>query len=107
METARVVIKLLNDWFDIFNSKSMYSEHSGKNAYSMNLEKQNAILREVTSFMYKLRVGSHKNLMLFQKGFIIRNNSLEQLLPYLIEKYPTTSIEYVTNRLNQDISFLL
>jgi len=29
---ATHVIKLLNDWFDIFNSKSMYGKHSGKNA---------------------------------------------------------------------------
>jgi len=103
METARV-IKLLNDWFDIFNSKSMYGKHSEKNAYGINLEEQNAILHDVTSFMYELRVGSHKSLMLFQKGFIVSNNSLEQLLPYLIEKYSTINIKYViTNRLNQDV----
>lgn len=54
--------------------------------------------------MHKLRVGSHKSLILFQKRFIVSNNSLEQLLPYLIEKYSTANIEYmITNRLNQDI----
>jgi len=42
--------------------------------------------------------------MLFQKRFIVSNNSLEQLLPYLIEKCSTINIDYViTNRLNQDI----
>ncbi|XP_077270670.1 uncharacterized protein LOC143901913 [Temnothorax americanus] len=103
VETARM-IKLLNDWFDIFNSKSMYGNYSGKNAYGKNLEEQNAILHEMTSFMYELRVGNHKSLMLFQKGFIVSSNSLEQLLPYLIEKYSTANIEYViTNRLNQDV----
>jgi len=31
-ETARV-IRLFNDWFDIFNASSMYGKHDGKNAY--------------------------------------------------------------------------
>lgn len=102
VETARM-IQLLNDWFDIFNSKLMYGKHSGKNAYSKNLEEQNAILHKVTSFTYKLRVGSHKSLI-FQKGFIMCNNSLEQLLPYLSKMYSTDNIEYViTNRLNQNL----
>lgn len=82
----------------------MYGKHSGKNAYEKNLEQQNLIFHEMTSFMYTLKVGSKKSLMLFQKGFIVSNYSLEQLLPYLIDKYSTANIEYIiTNRLNQDL----
>jgi len=38
------VIRLCNDCFDIFNAKCKYGKHTGKNAYGIHVEKQNAIL---------------------------------------------------------------
>lgn len=99
-------IKLCNNWFDVFNSSNMYGKHEGKNAYGIDLQKQNTILYEMTDLMHKIKIGEHKKLLLFQKGIIVSNNSLEQLFIYLKEKYSDENfvMKYViTRRLNQDL----
>jgi len=104
-ETARV-IRLFNDWFDIFNASSMYGKHDGKNAYGINLEKQDDILREMTELMNEMTIGKHKSLITFQKGIIVSNCSLQQFLPYIKEMYSNDyfNVQYIiTRRLNQDV----
>lgn len=61
-ETRRV-IRLFNDWFDVFNASSMYGKHDGKNAYGINLEKQDGILREMTELINEMVIGKHKSLI--------------------------------------------
>lgn len=59
----------------------------------------------MTNFMHEMRVCGHKYLLPFQKGVILNNISLQQLLPYLQEKYRTNdfNLTYIlTNRLTQD-----
>lgn len=51
------VLKLFNDWFDVFNSKKKYGHHSGTHAYGINLEEQNQIINDMNQFIIKLRVG--------------------------------------------------
>jgi len=104
-ETARV-IRLFNDWFDIFNASSMYGKHDGKNAYGINLEKQDDILREMTELMNEMTIGKYKSLITFQKGIIVSNCSLQQFLPYIKEIYSNDyfNVQYIiTRRLNQDV----
>jgi len=104
-ETARV-IRLFNDWFDIFNASSMYGKHDGKNAYGINLEKQDDILREMTELTNETTIGKHKSLITFQKGIIVNNCSLQQFLPYIKEMYSNDyfNVQYIiTRRLNQDV----
>lgn len=80
-ETA-YVIRLCNDWFDVFNSKCMYGKHTGKNSYGINIEEQIIILNNMTTFIKETRVGKHITLLPFQKGIILSNTSLQQLLSY-------------------------
>lgn len=103
-ETAEI-FELVNNWFDIFNSKSIHERDPKKKPYGLNLDYQNDLLNTMTNFMYKMRVDGHKNLLLFQKGVILNNTSLQQLLPYLQEKYRTNNFKLtyiLTNRLTQD-----
>jgi len=105
-EEAAYVIKLCNDWFDIFNAKCMYGKHDGKNAYGVDIEKQNSILNNMTTFITELRLSRHKSLLLFQKGIIVSNTSLQEMLPYLQEKYSTSNFKVsyiITYRINQDV----
>ena len=98
------LLKLVNDWFDVFNSKT-YSDIP----YGFNLTEQIKILNEMSSYFKNLRAGNHLSLIPFQKGVIFSNNSLQELYIYLKEKYPQEMINnrkqsYIfTNRLNQDV----
>lgn len=103
-ETAET-FQLVNNWFDAFNSKSIHERDPKKKPYGLNLDYQNDLLNTMTNFMYEMRVGGHKNLLPFQKGVILNNTSLQQLLPYLQQKYRTNDFKLtyiLTNRLTQD-----
>lgn len=95
-------IKLVNDWFDIFNSKlPRIDPRKRMSAYGLELENQSQILRNMESTIQNMRVNSKKNLMPFQKGILMSIKSLEMLFEDMRSKY---NIKYlITNRLNQDI----
>ena len=93
-------IELVNQWFDVHNSSRKLSKR-GKNAYGVNLAVQDAILDKMTHVMTHLRATNRRTLLPFQKGVIVRNNSLKGLYCYLRKHY---DLEYIiTRRLNQDI----
>ena len=98
--------KVTNDWFDLFNSKIKYGKTVALSAYGVDLQKQNEILNNMTSYMQNIKVRSHKNLLPFQKGIILNNTSLQELHSYLKNQYNSNDfqIEYLlTNRINQDV----
>ena len=100
------VFKLVNDWFDLFNSKKKFDKNNKKNAYGLDVELQNETLNKMTTFIENMRVGSRKSLLPFQRGILLCNESLQQLFIYLKEKYNSDdfTIEYIlTNRINQDV----
>lgn len=92
-------LKLVNDWFDIHNSNSLYGKHEGLNAYT-GTENQIRILDEMTKTMKQMRVKGHNSCLPFQNGIIIANESLKLLYNYAKEKY---GIKYIlTRKLDQD-----
>ena len=104
-QKASEVIELMNDWFDIFNSKLKFGYTSGQEPYGKKLSDQNKILDEVTSLIKKMKIGNHNKLIPFQRGIIMNNKSLKLLLPYLQKTIASEpfKIQYLlTNRLNQD-----
>jgi hypothetical protein len=66
-EKCAETIKLFNDWFDLFNADSMFGSISGKNAYGMNVEDQLSLINRMDTCMSLMRVGTHSNLIQFQK----------------------------------------
>lgn len=95
------IIKLFNDWFDLFNAKSKYGCHSGCNAFGVDKENQIALLNNITPVVSATTVGKHKALIPFQKGILLSNSSLIQMYEYMASKY---DMEYIlTYRLNQDV----
>lgn len=106
MEDTAYVLKLFNDWFDVFNSNLKYGHHSGLHAYGTNIEEQNKILSEMNAFIKEMRVGTRRALLTFQKGILLCNASLRQILPYIQNTYSSEQLEInyiLTRRLNQDI----
>ena len=104
-------IELVNNWFDVCNASRKYGRHPGVHGYGVDLERQNGVLDRMTTMMSTMRVMSKSSkkqaLVPFQKGIIMNNMALKELLPYLQSKYNTDQslqIEYVlTRKLNQDI----
>lgn len=104
--TCADIFQTVDRWFDVLNSKKKNDTCVYKCAYGIFLEQQNDALNKMSDLMKKLRVGSNRSLLPFQKGIIVSNSSLTQLLPYLQEKYnkPDFKISYIfTNRLCQDV----
>ncbi|KAE9526262.1 hypothetical protein AGLY_013893 [Aphis glycines] len=77
------MISLFNKWFDLFNTNSKFDH--GVESYGLNLNSQNGILDEMSSFIENMRVynmksgGKQKNMLPFQKGILIYNSSLKKL----------------------------
>ena len=104
-QAASSIIKLINDWFDLFNMQLKYEKNKGS-AYGLDLSNQDAILHDMNEFITDVRFGTHKNLIECQKGILRNNKSLQNLLQYLKRTYSDNNfeIEYLlTYRLNQDI----
>lgn len=92
---------LVNDWFDIFNSKlSTANSIQTTQPYGKQLSIQRGILAKMSKIMdAKDIAGTY--MLPFQKGILVNNVSLDGLHSYLAEKY---GLEYIlTSRLNQDI----
>jgi len=99
------VLKLFNDWFDIFNSSMKYGHH-GSHAYGINLEEQDKTIIKMNTFIEEMRVGRKKTLLQFQKGILVCNKSLQEMFTYIKNKYSSEEFEIkyiLTRRLNQDI----
>lgn len=100
------MLKLFNDWFDIFNSNFKYGKCCTSHAYGIDIERQNEIIMNMDEFMKEVRVNIRKTLMHFQKGILLCNKSLQEMFSHIQQKYSSESfdIKYVfTRRLNQDI----
>lgn len=101
------LIRTVNDWFDVLNSKRKFDSNDLKCAYGVQLESQNEALTKMSELMRNLKVrDSRYKTAPFQKGVILTNNSLQQLYTYLLENYNSESFQIsylLTNRLCQDV----
>lgn len=89
----------LTNWFNLLNTQSKFGKHSGLRAYGINIKHQDHILNQMTEFVLKMRVCRKKVLLPFQKGILIVNLSLKQLLQYLKQTYTcdTFKPQYIIN----------
>lgn len=91
-------IRLINDWFDIFNS-SIKIDCAGKRHSFQKYDKQLDTLSKITETIKGLRVSG--KFLPFQKGILISCQSLKTLYNSLHERF---SMSYIlTRRLNQDV----
>jgi len=100
------ILKLFNDWFDIFNSNFKFGHCTSSHAYGINIDEQNKIIANMNEFILEMRVGRRSTLLQFQKGILVCNKSLIEMFPYILEKYSSEEfpIKYLlTRRLNQDV----
>lgn len=85
-KTVGGVFKIINDWFDLFNSKVKYQTNKVP-AYGLDLNNQNAILLDMDDFVENLRFVGHKGLIECRKGILRNNKSIKSLFSYLKVKY--------------------
>lgn len=100
MECSRF-FKLVNDWFDVFNSKIPVSDSRNRlKAYGLALTEQNEILNNMELTVNSLKVIGSKTKLPFQKGIIVSIRSLKLLFQELKQEF---DIKYLlTYNLNQD-----
>ena len=93
-------IRIVDNFFDVFNSRIPYADKPMRCGYGLNLEQQNSALTEMEQLARLSRVGKNKALLPFQKGILMSIKSLRMLLPELTAQY---SVSYLlTHRVNQD-----
>lgn len=94
-------IKLVNDWFDVFNCSSAYGDFRERiHAFDESNEVQLSILNRMTECMTALRVPKRRTMLPFQRGILVNNSALVQLCKSLKETYGNQYI--LTRRLQQD-----
>lgn len=101
------VVELINNWFDLFNSRNKYNHtNHGNDAFGVSFDEQCEILNKMKEFMVEMRVVGHKTMLPFQVGIAFNCDSLVGLLTHLQMTASTDEqpIHYLlTNRLNQDV----
>lgn len=105
-EVCANFFKAVNDWFDVFNSSQKFRKTPVSCAYGVDLKNQEKALDLMSFYMENFKVGNYKSLISFQKGYILNNDSLKELLLYLKQKYNSQEweIQYIlTRRINQDV----
>jgi hypothetical protein len=74
---AAKMIKTVNDWFDVFNSREGSTFTSIKGPFGkFDLEAQINILNEMSELVESMRVCGHTGLIPFQDGILMSNKSL-------------------------------
>ncbi|CAI6357563.1 unnamed protein product [Macrosiphum euphorbiae] len=95
---ASEVIQLINDWFDLMNTQQKYDNHVA--SYGLNENEQNELLSKMNNFILQMRVYGKNVLLPFQKGIIVTNKSVQNLL----EDLKDFGLSYImTRKLNQDM----
>ena len=89
-------IKISNDWFDVLNSEMKFRNMPQKCAFGVELKEQDEIIDKMSNLMKNSTVGNHKSLLPFQKGIILTNKSLKDLLKYLKGKYSSQVFQFLT-----------
>lgn len=92
-------IKVVYDWFDVFNSKVPAADSRPRmKAYGLALKEQNEILQEMDNMISNMLAPKKKCLLPFQKGILLSNTSLRELYEYMSKKFNFKFI--LTYRLN-------
>ena len=99
-EKTSQFISLTDSWFDLFNSRVPRDRKISRNAYGLNLENQNEILKCMTETVKSMKVIGSKSLYPFQKGLLVSSESLPKLQEMVKEKFDISYL--LTYRLNQD-----
>jgi len=96
-------IQLVNDYFDLMNSRNPQETLFTKQPFGTDFLAQNAILNRMEEAMTNMRVGSSNTLYPFQRGFLYSIHSMRGLFHDLSGH--SMRINFIlTHRLNQDLA---
>lgn len=99
-EHVKCFLQTVNDGFDVLNSRTPMHPNKLKSGYGMFQNEQNEALTKLYDLCSSMRVAGKKNLLPFQKGFLISINSIKGLYSDLKnEGY----LYLMTSRCNQDV----
>ena len=93
-------IQLVNDSFDVLNSRTKQGKFPWMSAYGLSLESQDKLLDEMYNTMSSMRVIGKTTLLPFHEGFMMSIAATKGLLKDINTAYGADYI--LTARLNQD-----
>jgi hypothetical protein len=94
-------VRVVNDWFDVANSRRKFDPNPLKCAYGVNFDEQEKVLSEMATLMSTcLQVGS-KKLLPFQHGIIQWCHASKNLFQYVYSKYDVQWL--MTTRVNDHV----
>ncbi|KAK3924472.1 Transposable element P transposase [Frankliniella fusca] len=94
------VIEIINGWFDVFNSYTLYDVPL-KSAYGTHLDAQEKCLDDMSYLMSSMKCVGKTCLQVFQKAILMSISSLRLLRMEMKTKFNKPFI--LTHRLNQDV----
>lgn len=93
-------ISVVNDWFDVMNSRNLYETQNSKKPFGLNLDHQNKILDEMFSMVETMRCAHSPDMLPFQEGILVSIKSTQLLYRDMVETYGVTFL--LTKKINQD-----
>ena len=103
MKVQSQAIHIVNSWFDVMNSGSLYNANPERCGFGLNLEIQMSALENMERLVKTMKFGCDrpKALLPYQKGILVSIKSMRALYADLTSEYPSLFF-VLTRRLNQD-----
>lgn len=93
-------IEIVNDWFDVMNSRTTAETLLLKKPYGIHIDQQNAALERMAQLVRTMIPCTKSTMQVFQKGIIMSTKSLQLMFEAMKEKYDCKYI--LTKHINQD-----
>lgn len=94
------VITIVNNWFDVMNSRTTHESINFKKPFGLALEVQLEALEKMNNLVKAMNCKRISELETFQQGILQCNKSVVELFNYAKQKYNMTYL--LTKHLNQD-----
>lgn len=93
-------ISVVNDWFDVMNSRNLYENQDSKKPFGLNIVQQNKILDEMFKMVETMRCAHSPDMLPFQDGILVSIKSTQLLFRDMVEMYGVSFL--LTKKINQD-----
>lgn len=93
-------ISIVNDWFDVMNSRNLLESQCTKKPFGVNITHQNMILDKMFELISTMRCAHSSELLPFQDGILVSINSTKLLFRDMVKDYEITYL--LTKKINQD-----
>lgn len=100
MTTQAEAIQIINDWFDVMNSRKIYDKKILSCGFGIHLEEQVKALEKMENLIKTMKIKNKSFMLPFQKGILISIKAIQGLYNVL---HSSHGIEFLfSTHVNQD-----